>query len=61
MHRNSRRLVQDFCHSVLHRPRSLGAIQKVIERVSQAIVPHYEAIAALARHATVGYIDETPW
>jgi transposase len=40
---------------------SLGAIQNVIDRASQAIVPHYEAIATLARHATVGYIDETPW
>jgi transposase len=61
MHRNSRRLVQDFCHSVLHLPMSLGAIQKVIDRVSQAIVPHYETIAVLAHHAPVGYIDETPW
>jgi hypothetical protein len=24
-------------------------------------VPHYEAIATLARQAPVGYIDETPW
>src|SRR5262249_48999977 len=55
------RLVQDFCHSVLHIPISLGAVQKVINRVSQAIVPHYEAIATLARQAPVGYIDETPW
>ena len=61
MHRTSRRLVQDFCHSVLHIPMSLGAVQKVIDRASQAIVPHYEAIATLARQATVGYIDETPW
>jgi transposase len=61
MHRTSRRLIQDFCHSVLHIPMSLGAIQKSIDRVSQAIVPHYEAIATLARHAPVGYIDETPW
>src|SRR5262249_59429651 len=30
-------------------------------RVSQAIVPHYEAIATLARQTPVGYIDETPW
>ena len=40
---------------------SLGAVQKVIDRVSQAILPHYEAIATLARQAPVGYIDETPW
>jgi transposase len=30
MHGTSRRLVQDFCHSVLHIPISLGAVQKVI-------------------------------
>jgi transposase len=53
--------VQDFCASVLHIPISLGAVQKLIDRASHAIVPHYEAIAALARHAPVGDIDETPW
>jgi transposase len=61
MHRTSWRLIQDFCQSVLHIPISLGAVQKVIDRASQALVPHYEAIATLARQATVGYIDETPW
>lgn len=54
LHRTSRRLLQDFCHSVLHIPMSLGAGQKIIARVSHALVPHYEAIAPLARHATVG-------
>jgi transposase len=53
--------MQDFCHAVLHLPLSLGAGQKVIDRASQALVPPYEAIAALARQAPVGYIDETPW
>jgi transposase len=61
MHRTSRRLIQDFCHAVLNLPMSLGAVHKIIDRVSHAIVPHYEAIATLARHATVGYIDATPW
>lgn len=61
MHRSSRRIIQDFCHSVLHIPMSLGAVQKIIDRVSHAILPHYEAIATLAGQATVGYIDETPW
>ena len=61
MHGTSRRLMQDFCQSVLRIPIALGAIQKVIDRVSRAILPHYEAIAELARNATVGYIDETPW
>lgn len=61
MQGTSRRLIQDFCHSVLSVPISLGAIQKLIDRTSHAIAPHYEAIARLARQASVGYIDETPW
>ena len=61
MQRLSRRSIQDLCRSVGGFPMSLGTLQKIIDRASQAILPHYEAIAALARHATVGYIDETPW
>jgi transposase len=58
---NGRRMVQTFCASVLQVPVSLGAIQKVLDRVTQAITPHYTAIATQARHALVNYIDETPW
>ena len=58
---NGRRMVQTFCASVLQVPISLGAIQKVLDRVAQAIEPHYTAIATQARHAPVNYIDETPW
>src|SRR5262249_34056619 len=58
---NGRRMVQTFCASVLHVPISLGAIQKVLDRVAQAIEPHYTAIATQVRHAVVNYIDETPW
>jgi transposase len=61
MHRTSGRLVRDFWHSVLNLPISLGAVQKLLQRTSQAIVPHYEAIATLAHQAPGGYIDETPW
>jgi transposase len=61
MHGTSRRLIQDFCHSVLHIPMSLGAVQKIVDRVSASLVPHYGLIAELARQAPVGYIDETPW
>lgn len=43
-------------------PIRLGAIQKVIDRAAEAIVPHDEAIAQVARQATGGgYIDKTPW
>jgi len=48
---NGRRIVQTFCASVLQVPISLGAIQKVLDRVAQAIEPHYLAIATQARHA----------
>jgi transposase len=58
---NGRRIVQTFCASVLQVPISLGAIQKVLDRVAQALEPHYTAIATQARHARVNYIDETPW
>jgi transposase len=58
---NGRRIVQTFCASVLQVPISLGAIQKVLDRVAQAIEPYYLAIATQARHAPVNYIDETPW
>ena len=58
---NGRRSVQTFCASVLRVPISLGAIQKVLERVAHAIEPHYQAIATQVRHAAVNYIDETPW
>jgi transposase len=59
--RDSRRAVQEFCGSVLGLPISRGAIQRAVDRVSEAIHPHYEAIAARARGAQVNYIDETAW
>jgi transposase len=58
---NGRRMVQTFCASVLQVPISLGAIQKVLDRIVEALEPHYRAIATQARHAPVNYIDETPW
>lgn len=39
MPRASRRLVQDFCQSVLGLPISLGAMQKGIDRTAAALVP----------------------
>jgi transposase len=58
---NGRRMVQTFCAAVLQVPISLGAIQKVLDRVAQAIEPHYSAITMQARQAPVNYIDETSW
>ena len=57
----SRSAVQDLCASVFSIPLSKGAIQKMINRVSQALVPHYEAIGRVARAAPVNHLDETSW
>jgi transposase len=40
---------------------SKGAIQKMVDRVSEAIVPHYDRIEQVAHTAPVNYIDETSW
>jgi len=58
---NSRSTVRDFCMSVLGFPISKGSVQKVIDRVSEAIKPHYEAIGRVARQAKINGIDETSW
>jgi transposase len=58
---NGRRIVPTFCASVLHVPISLGAMQKVLDRVAQASEPHSLVMATQTRHAPVNYIDETPW
>jgi transposase len=59
--RDSRTAVQEFCASVLGVPISRGGIQRAVDRVSEAIRPHNEAIATQARQAKVNYIDETAW
>ena len=59
--RDSRSAVQEFWTSVLGVPISRGAIQRAVDRVSEAIHPHYDAIAEKARQAKVNYIDETSW
>ena len=58
---NSRDMVQRFCSSVLRIPISLGAIQKVLDRASKAIKPHYGACGDKARTSDINHIDETPW
>ena len=59
--RGSRSAVQEGCPSVLGVHLSRGAVQGAVDRVSAALAPLYEAIAAKARTATVNYIDETSW
>ncbi len=60
-HGDSRRAVQDFLFSVFDLPISQGGIQKILDRVSTAIEPHYEAIGDVAQSAAVNHIDETSW
>ena len=59
--RGSRSAGQECCPSVLGVHLSRGAVQGAVDRVSEAIAPVYEAIAAKARRATVNSIDETSW
>jgi transposase len=60
-HGDSRRAAQDFLQSVLSLRVSQGAIQKITNRVSQAIEPHYEAIKEAVHSAPVNHVDETTW
>jgi len=57
----SRSAVQDLCASVFSIALSKGAIQNMVERVSEAIGPHHTAIGEVARTSLVNYIDETSW
>jgi transposase len=57
----SRSAVQDLCASVFSIALSKGAIQKPVDRVSEAIVPHYTALGEVTRTALVNSIDETSW
>ena len=57
----SRSAVQALCASVFSIALSKGAIQKMVDRVSEAIGPHYTAIGEVARTSLVNYIDETSW
>jgi transposase len=59
--RCSRRSVKEFMQSVLGIPISVGGIQLCVDRVSQAILPYYDAIAARARNWKVNHLDETSW
>ena len=60
-HGASRQAVQDFCHSVLGVPISVGGIQCIIDRASNALKPLYDEIGQQVRTAAVNHIDETSW
>src|SRR5215471_18956873 len=57
----SRSAVPDLCASVFSIALSKGAIQNMVERVSEAIGPPHTAIGEGARTSLVTYIDETSW
>jgi transposase len=57
----SRSAVQDLCASVFSLALSQGAIQNMVDRVSQALEPHDTAIGEMAHHAAVHDMDETSW
>ena len=58
---DSRRTTQDFLFSVLGLHVSQGAIQKILDRVSRAITPHYQTVGASVRSSPVNHVDETAW
>lgn len=60
-HGASRQTVQDFCQSVLGIPISVGGIQRIIDRSSEALEPVYDEIGKQARQKEVNHIDETSW
>ena len=60
-HGASRQSVQDFCQSVFGLTISTGAIQRIIDRASDALLPIYNAIGNQARRSEVNGVDETSW
>jgi transposase len=59
--RSSRSAVKEFCQSLLGIAISSGGVQRCVDRVSEAVLPHYVAIAERARSIMVNFIDETSW
>ena len=57
----SRQAVEAFIQNVFDVPISTGGIQKVIDRVSEALSPVHAAIGASVRSAAVNHVDETSW
>ena len=57
----SRQAVEAFIQNVFDVPISTGAIQNVIDRVSEALSPVHRAIGESVRRASVNHVDETSW
>jgi len=58
---NSRETVRTFCDSVLNFSISTGAIQRVVDRASEALKPIYIKIGDIARKKEINHVDETSW
>ena len=58
---NSRETVLNFCKSVLNFPISKGGIQRIIDRVSEALKPVHDKIGDIARSQDINHVDETSW
>jgi transposase len=57
----SRQAVAKFIQNVFGVLISTGGLQKVIDRVSEALLPVHQAIGDSVRRAAVNHIDETSW
>jgi transposase len=57
----SRQAVAEFIQNVFGVPISTGGLQKVIDRVSEALAPVHQAIGAAVHRAAVNHVDETSW
>jgi transposase len=60
-HGDSRRAAQEYLFSVFGLNVSQGAIQKIVDRASNALLPHYETIKGIAHQSSFNNIDETSW
>ena len=58
---NSRETVCTFCKSVLNFSISIGAIQRIVDRASEALKPIYDEIGKLAGKSDINHVDETSW
>ncbi len=58
---NSRETVRTFGKSVLNFSISIGAIQRIVDRASAALIPIYDKIGQLARENDINHVDETSW
>ena len=53
--RQTQKIIQEVFHGVI----SQGGIQKILDRVSEALIPYYDAIARKVRGSEYNHVDET--